>query len=207
MQAISRQAPGSQQPYTAHETAIIDAGAQIGAGTRIWHWVHVCGGARIGSQCSLGQNVFVGNDVRIGNNVKIQNNVSVYDAVELEDDVFCGPSMVFTNVYNPRATVVRKDEYRRTLVKQGATIGANATIVCGSTVGRHAFVGAGAVVQKDVPDFALVVGVPARQIGWMSRFGERLDLPLTGEGEAVCPHTGDRYCLRDGQVTLRVALA
>lgn len=207
MQAISRQAPGPQQPYTAHETAIIDAGAQIGAGTRIWHWVHVCGGARIGSQCSLGQNVFVGNDVRIGNNVKIQNNVSVYDAVELEDDVFCGPSMVFTNVYNPRAAVVRKDEYRRTLVKQGATIGANATIVCGSTVGRHAFVGAGAVVQKDVPDFALVVGVPARQIGWMSRFGERLDLPLTGEGEAVCPHTGDRYCLRDGQVTLRVALA
>lgn len=207
MQAISRQALGPQQPYTAHETAIIDAGAQIGAGTRIWHWVHVCGGARIGSQCSLGQNVFVGNDVRIGNNVKIQNNVSVYDAVELEDDVFCGPSMVFTNVYNPRAAVVRKDEYRRTLVKQGATIGANATIVCGSTVGRHAFVGAGAVVQKDVPDFALVVGVPARQIGWMSRFGERLDLPLTGEGEAVCPHTGDRYCLRDGQVTLQVALA
>ena len=207
MPEINPQAPGQEPPYTAHATAIIDAGAQIGAGTRIWHWVHVCGGARIGSNCSLGQNVFVGNDVRIGNNVKIQNNVSVYDAVELEDDVFCGPSMVFTNVYNPRAAVVRKDAYRRTLVKQGATIGANATIVCGSTIGRHAFVGAGAVVQKDVPDFALVVGVPAKHIGWMSRFGERLELPLNGEGEALCQHTGDRYCLRNGQVTLQAALA
>ena len=206
MPEINPQAPGQEPPYTAHATAIIDAGAQIGAGTRIWHWVHVCGGARIGSNCSLGQNVFAGNDVRIGNNVKIQNNVSVYDAVELEDDVFCGPSMVFTNVYNPRAAVVRKDAYRRTLVKQGATIGANATIVCGSTIGRHAFVGAGAVVQKDVPDFALVVGVPAKHIGWMSRFGERLELPLNGEGEVLCPHTGDRYCLRNGQVTLQVAL-
>ena len=206
MPEINPQAPGQEPPYTAHATAIIDAGAQIGAGTRIWHWVHVCGGARIGSNCSLGQNVFVGNDVRIGNNVKIQNNVSVYDAVELEDDVFCGPSMVFTNVYNPRAAVVRKDAYRRTLVKQGATIGANATIVCGSTIGRHAFVGAGAVVQKDVPDFALVVGVPAKHIGWMSRFGERLELPLNGEGEALCPHTGDRYRLRGGQVTLQAAL-
>ena len=205
MPEINPQAPGQEPPYTAHATAIIDAGAQIGAGTRIWHWVHVCGGARIGSDCSLGQNVFVGNDVRIGNNVKIQNNVSVYDAVELEDDVFCGPSMVFTNVYNPRAAVVRKDAYRRTLVKQGATIGANATIVCGSTIGRHAFVGAGAVVQKDVPDFALVVGVPARQMGWMSRFGERLNLPVSGEGEALCPHTGDRYRLHGGQVTLQVA--
>ena len=205
MPEINPQAPGREPPYTAHATAIIDAGAQIGSGTRIWHWVHVCGGARIGSNCSLGQNVFVGNDVRIGNNVKIQNNVSVYDAVELEDDVFCGPSMVFTNVYNPRAAVVRKDAYRRTLVKQGATIGANATIVCGSTIGRHAFVGAGAVVQKDVPDFALVVGVPARQMGWMSRFGERLNLPVSGEGEALCPHTGDRYRLHGGQVTLQVA--
>ena len=188
--------------YTAHPSAIIDDGAQIGHDTRIWHWVHVCGGARIGSGCSLGQNVFVGNDVLIGNNVKIQNNVSVYDAVTLEDDVFCGPSMVFTNVYNPRAAVARKAEYRRTLVQHGATIGANATIVCGSTVGRYAFVGAGAVVQKDVPDFALVVGVPARQIGWMSRFGERLALPLAGDGEAGCPHTGDRYLLRDGQVEM-----
>ena len=188
--------------YTVHPTAIVDDGAQIGAGTRVWHWVHICAGARIGERCSFGQNVFVGNDVVIGNNVKVQNNVSVYDAVTLEDDVFCGPSMVFTNVYNPRSAVTRKDEYRRTLVKQGATIGANATIVCGSTVGRYAFVGAGAVVQKDVPDFALVVGVPARQIGWMSRFGERLELPLQGSGEAVCPHTGERYVLQDGVVSV-----
>ena len=201
MPEINPQAPGQEPPYTAHATAIIDAGAQIGAGTRIWHWVHVCGGARIGSNCSLGQNVFVGNDVRIGNNVKIQNNVSVYDAVELEDDVFCGPSMVFTNVYNPRAAVVRKDAYRRTLVKQGATIGANATIVCGSTIGRHAFVGAGAVVQKDVPDFALVVGVPARHIGWMSEYGEKLDLPLHGNAATICPHTGVRYLLDGNHVT------
>ena len=188
--------------YHAHETAIVDEGAQIGADTRIWHWVHVCPGARIGERCSLGQNVFVGNDVVIGNNVKIQNNVSVYDAVTLEDDVFCGPSMVFTNVYNPRAAVTRKNEYRRTLVRQGATLGANCTIVCGATIGRYAFVGAGAVVQKDVPDFALVVGVPARQIGWMSRFGERLELPLQGSGEAVCPHTGERYVLQDGVVSV-----
>ena len=190
---------------TIHPTAIIDPGAQIGAGSRVWHWVHICSDAVIGERCSFGQNVFVGNDVRIGNNVKVQNNVSVYDAVTLEDDVFCGPSMVFTNVYNPRSAVTRKEEYRRTLVKQGATMGANATIVCGSTVGRYAFVGAGAVVQKDVPDFALVVGVPARQIGWMSRFGERLELPLQGNGEAVCPHTGDRYVLQEGQVKMTPA--
>ena len=177
-------------PFTAHPSAIVDAGAQIGAGTRIWHWVHVCAGARIGQRCSLGQNVFVGNDVVIGHNVKIQNNVSVYDAVTLEDDVFCGPSMVFTNVYNPRAAVVRKDEYRRTWVKQGATIGANATIVCGHTIGRYAFVGAGAVVQKDVPDFALVVGVPAKQIGWMSRFGERLDFAFARRGRSRVPAHG-----------------
>ena len=193
----------SDPAYTAHPTAIIDPGAQIGAGSRVWHWVHICGNAVIGERCSFGQNVFVGNDVRIGNNVKVQNNVSVYDAVTLEDDVFCGPSMVFTNVYNPRSAVARKEEYRRTLVKQGATIGANATIVCGSTVGRYAFVGAGAVVQKDIPDFALVVGVPARQIGWMSRFGERLELPLQGAGEVVCQHTGDRYVLNNGILSLQ----
>ncbi len=181
-----------------HPTAIVDAGAQLGEGTRVWHWVHISGGARIGKDCSFGQGVFVGNDVVIGDNVKVQNNVSVYDAVTLEDDVFCGPSMVFTNVHNPRSAVVRKNEYRRTLVKRGATIGANATIVCGCTIGSFAFVGAGAVVSRDVPDHALVVGVPARQIGWMSRFGERLALPLEGAGEAVCPHTGERYILENG---------
>lgn len=160
--------------FTQHETAIIDEGAEIGEGTRIWHWVHICSGAKIGKNCSLGQNVFVGNKVIIGNNVKIQNNVSVYDNVTLEDDVFCGPSVVFTNVYNPRAAVCRKNEYRDTLVKKGATLGANCTIVCGVTVGKYAFVGAGAVVTKDVPDYALVVGVPARQIGLMDENGERV---------------------------------
>lgn len=184
---------------TIHPTAIIDDGAQIGDGSRIWHWVHICGGAKIGSHCSFGQNVFVGNDVVIGNNVKVQNNVSIYDAVALEDDVFCGPSMVFTNVHNPRSAIVRKDEYRRTLVKRGATLGANSTIVCGVTVGRYAFVGAGAVVTHDVPDYALVVGVPARQIGWVSEYGTNLDLPLKGNAQATCPSTGARYELHDGQ--------
>ena len=181
--------------YFVHHTAIVDDGARIGRGSRVWHWVHVCAGAVIGEDCVLGQNVFVGNRVVIGDNVRIQNNVSVYDNVTLEDDVFCGPSMVFTNVYNPRSAVSRKDEYRDTMVRRGATLGANCTIVCGVTVGQYAFVGAGAVVNRDVPDFALVVGVPARQVGWMSRHGERLSLPLSGVGEAVCPHTGDRYVL------------
>jgi len=188
--------------YTAHPSAIVDDGAKIGAGTRIWHWVHVSAGARIGERCSLGQNVYVGNDVLVGDNVKIQNNVSVYDAVTLEDDVFCGPSMVFTNVYNPRSAVTRKDEYRRTLVRRGATLGANCTLVCGVTVGEYAFVGAGAVINRDVPAFALMAGVPARQIGWMSRFGERLPLPLQGSGHAVCAHTQERYELKDGVCTL-----
>lgn len=178
-----------------HQTAIIDTGACIGEGTRVWHWVHVSASATIGANCSLGQNVFVGNDVLIGNNVKIQNNVSVYDAVTLEDDVFCGPSMVFTNVYNPRSAVSRKGEYRRTLVRRGATLGANSTIVCGVTVGRYAFVGAGAVVNRDVPDFALMLGVPARLVGWMSRHGERLE--FAGE-QATCQATGERYVLRNG---------
>jgi UDP-2-acetamido-3-amino-2,3-dideoxy-glucuronate N-acetyltransferase len=185
-----------------HPSAIVDAGAQLGPGTKVWHFAHVCAGARIGADCSLGQNVFVANDVQIGNGVKIQNNVSVYDAVTLEDEVFCGPSMVFTNVYNPRAAVVRKHDYRRTLVKRGATLGANCTIVCGATIGAYAFVGAGAVVKGDVPDFALMVGVPARQIGWMSRHGEKLDLPVTGEGEAVCPATGERYRLAGTHLAL-----
>ena len=176
-------------------------GAQIGCGSRVWHFVHVCSGARIGENCSLGQNVFVGNDVLIGQNVKIQNNVSVYDAVTLEDDVFCGPSVVFTNVYNPRSTVTRKEEYRRTLVRRGATLGANCTIVCGVTVGEYAFVGAGAVVSRDVESYALVVGVPARQIGWMSRFGERVGLPLVGEGRWVCPHTGDVFVLEGSHLS------
>lgn len=188
--------------YTAHSTAIVDDGAQVGAGTRIWHWVHVSAGARIGERCSLGQNVYVGNDVVIGDNVKVQNNVSVYDAVTLEDEVFCGPSMVFTNVYNPRSAVTRKDEYRRTLVRRGATLGANCTIVCGVTVGEYAFVGAGAVINRNVPSFALMAGVPARQIGWMSRFGERLPLPLQGSGHAVCEQTQERYELKDGVCTL-----
>ena len=188
-------------PTTIHPTAIVDPGARIGDDCRIWHWVHVSGGAVIGSRCSLGQNVYVGNRVVIGNNCKIQNNVSVYDAVTLEDDVFCGPSMVFTNVYNPRSAVVRKNEYRQTLVKKGATLGANCTIVCGITIGEFAFVGAGAVINRDVRPYALMAGVPGRQIGWMSEHGERLDLPLQGYGTAVCPGSGARYRLDDNVVT------
>lgn len=187
--------------YTVHPSAIVDEGAQIGSGSRIWHFAHVCAGAVIGESCSLGQNVFVGNRVSIGNRCKIQNNVSVYDNVILEDGVFCGPSMVFTNVYNPRALIERKNEYRETRVKTGATLGANCTIVCGVTIGRFAFIGAGAVVNHDVPDYALMVGVPARQIGWMSEYGETLDLPLSGNAETVCPHQGIRYRLENGRVS------
>jgi len=186
---------------TIHPTAIVDDGAVLGPGCRVWHWVHISAGARIGAGCSFGQGVYVGNDVLIGDQVKIQNNVSVYDAVTLEDDVFCGPSMVFTNVYNPRSAVVRKDQYRRTLVKRGATLGANCTIVCGSTVGEHAFVAAGAVVNRDVKAYALMAGVPARQIGWMSRHGERLTLPMRGNDEANCPATGEHYRLAGDTLT------
>jgi UDP-2-acetamido-3-amino-2,3-dideoxy-glucuronate N-acetyltransferase len=190
--------------YTVHDSAIVDDGALIGDNTRVWHFVHVCGGAQIGQGCSLGQNVFVGNKVTIGNNVKIQNNVSVYDNVHLEDDVFCGPSMVFTNVYNPRSFIERKTEYRDTLVKKGATLGANCTVVCGVTIGEYSLVGAGAVVNKDVPPFALMVGIPAKQIGWISKYGEQLSLPLSGNGQAVCEHTGDKYCLKDGQLSVEM---
>ena len=188
-----------------HPSAIVDEGAQIGEGSRVWHFVHVCAGALIGKGVSLGQNVFVGNRVVIGDHCKIQNNVSVYDNVTLEEGVFCGPSMVFTNVYNPRALVERKSEYRDTLIKRGATLGANCTVVCGVTIGASAFVGAGAVIQKDVPDFALMVGVPARQIGWMSAYGERLSLPLRGEGSETCPNTGDIYTLSGSHLTRQEA--
>lgn len=185
-----------------HQSAIVDEGAEIGEGSRVWHFVHVCGGARIGKRVSLGQNVFIGNRVVIGDHCKIQNNVSVYDNVTLEEGVFCGPSMVFTNVYNPRALVERKSEYRNTLVRRGASLGANCTVVCGTTIGAFSFIGAGAVVVRDVPDFALMVGVPAVQTGWMSAFGEKLDLPLSGQAETICPHTGDRYRL-DGSKLVR----
>jgi UDP-2-acetamido-3-amino-2,3-dideoxy-glucuronate N-acetyltransferase len=183
-----------------HSSAIVDDGAQIGEGSRVWHFVHVCGGAKIGKGVSLGQNVFVGNQVTIGDHCKIQNNVSVYDNVHLEEGVFCGPSMVFTNVYNPRSLIERKSEYRDTLVKKGATLGANCTIVCGVTIGEYAFIGAGAVINKDVPAYALMVGVPAKQIGWMSEFGEQLDLPLAGQGQTTCQHTGATYTLNNGVV-------
>lgn len=186
---------------TIHPTAIVDNGAVIGDGSRIWHWVHISSGARIGERCSFGQNVYVGNRVVIGHNCKVQNNVSIYDNVTLEDDVFCGPSMVFTNVYNPRAAVSRKDDFRDTMVRRGATLGANCTIVCGVTIGAFAFVGAGAVVNHDVKPYALMVGVPARQVGWMSEHGERLSLPLTGDGAATDSATGQRYVLRTGMVS------
>lgn len=186
--------------FYQHDSAIVDEGAQIGDESRIWHFVHVCGGAKIGKGVSLGQNVFVGNKVTIGDKCKIQNNVSVYDNVHLEEGVFCGPSMVFTNVYNPRSLIERKDEYRDTLVKKGATLGANCTIVCGVTIGEYAFVGAGAVVNKDVPAYAMIVGVPGNQIGWMSEYGEKLDLPVTGEAEALCSHTQEKYLLANGIV-------
>jgi UDP-2-acetamido-3-amino-2,3-dideoxy-glucuronate N-acetyltransferase len=188
--------------YYRHDTAIVDEGAQIGDGSRVWHFVHVCGGARIGAGVSLGQNVFVGNKVVIGDRCKIQNNVSVYDNVTLEDGVFCGPSMVFTNVYNPRSLIERKDEYRDTRVRRGATLGANCTVVCGVTIGEFAFVGAGAVVNRDVPAYALMVGVPARQIGWMSEFGEQLELPVRGEGQAACAHSGKKYVLQGDRLAV-----
>lgn len=188
--------------YQVHETAIVDVGAQIGNGTKLWQWVHVCAGAKIGASVTLGQNVFIGNKVVIGNKCKIQNNVSVYDNVYLEEGVFCGPSMVFTNVYNPRALIERKNEYRNTLIKKGATLGANCTVLCGTTIGTFAFVGAGALVNKDVPAYALMVGVPARQIGWMSEYGEKLDLPISGNAQTVCENTGKIYHLKNDRLTV-----
>jgi UDP-2-acetamido-3-amino-2,3-dideoxy-glucuronate N-acetyltransferase len=190
--------------YQVHETAIVDGGADIGEGSRIWHWAHVCGGAKLGKGVSLGQNGFVGNKVIVGDKCKIQNNVSVYDNVTLEEGVFCGPSMVFTNVYNPRSLIERKNEYRNTLVKKGATLGANCTIVCGITIGKYAFIGAGSVVNKDVKPYALMVGVPAKQIGWMSEYGEKLDLPLQGKATTVCKKTMEKYLLINGNVCREV---
>jgi UDP-2-acetamido-3-amino-2,3-dideoxy-glucuronate N-acetyltransferase len=188
--------------YDAEPSAIIDEGALVGDGTHIWHWTHICSGARIGKNCSVGQNVFIGNEVLIGDNVKIQNNVSVYDSVTIEDDVFCGPSMVFTNVINPRSAISRKKEYRKTLIKKGATIGANATIICGTIIGEYAFIGAGAVVNNNVKAYALMVGVPAKHIGWMSQYGERLDLPLFGNGSTICRGSGLAYQVKDGECFL-----
>ncbi len=187
--------------YSAHPSAIVDDGANIGRDTRIWHWTHISSGANIGERCSLGQNVFIGNRVDIGSNVKIQNNVSVYDNVTLKDDVFCGPSVVFTNVYNPRSTISRKDDYQDTIIERGATLGANCTIVCGVTVGEFAFIGAGAVVNKSVKPYSLMLGVPAKQKGWMSEFGEQLDLPLVGDGSVICKNTGAVYTLENSILT------
>lgn len=189
-----------EKKYFIHPTAVVDPPANIGAGTKIWHWVHVMKGAEIGSDCVLGQNVYVGSEAKLGNNVKVQNNVSIYDRVILEDDVFCGPSMVFTNVINPRSAVERKDEYMDTLVKKGASIGANATIICGNTIGEYAFIGAGSVITSDVPAYALIAGVPGKQIGWVSRAGLRLH--FDEEGRAFCPETGEKYQLKNDKVAL-----
>jgi len=185
--------------FFAHETAVVDSGCQIGEGTKIWHFSHIMTNCTIGQNCSIGQNVVISPEVRIGNRVKIQNNVSVYTGVICEDDVFLGPSAVFTNVINPRSAIVRKDEYKATIVQKGATIGANATIVCGITIGRYAFIGAGAVVTKNIPDYALVVGNPARQTGWMSEYGHKLK--FNPEGLAVCPESQDKYILENGKVS------
>ena len=188
--------------YQVHQTAIVEEGAKIGANSKIWHWTHVCAGAEIGSEVSLGQNVYVANKVVIGNRCKIQNNVSIYDNVYLDEGVFCGPSMVFTNVYNPRSLISRKDEYTDTFIKRGVTLGAHGTIICGITIEKFAFVAAGAVINKDVPAYALMAGVPAKQIGWMSEYGEKLDLPVSGNAETVCKHSGQKYFLNNDKLTV-----
>ena len=184
-----------------HDTSFVDDNVTIGQGTKIWHFSHILQDCNIGKDCSLGQNVVVGPRVTIGNKVKIQNNVSVYEGVTLEDGVFCGPACVFTNVHNPRSEIVRKHEYKKTLIKRGVTLGANCTIICGVTIGSFAFIGAGAVISKDVPSYALMVGVPAKQIGWMSEYGEKLDLPLTGNAKTICKYTKQQYQLQGNEVT------
>lgn len=186
-----------------HETSFLDENVTIGQGTKIWHFSHILRDCKIGENCSFGQNVVVGPNVIVGNKVKIQNNVSVYEGVTLEDGVFCGPSCVFTNVHNPRSEIERKHEYRKTLVKKGATLGANCTIVCGIIIGKFAFIGAGAVISKDVPDYALIVGVPGKQIGWMSEYGEKLDLPVTGNAITKCKHTNQIYELKKDKVIIK----
>ena len=194
--------PGTMEPakdYFSHETAVIDEGCKIGAGTKIWHFSHIMSGCEIGEKCNIGQNVVVSPGVKLGNNVKVQNNVSIYTGVICEDDVFLGPSMVFTNIRNPRSAIIRKDQYTTTLVKRGASIGANATIVCGITIGEFAFIGAGTVVVKNVPDYGLVIGNPGRHVGWMSEFGHRLE--FNADGVAVCPESGEKYKLFEGNVT------
>lgn len=188
----------NQAKYFAHETAVIDEGAIIGKGTKIWHFTHIMSGARLGERCNLGQNIVVSTDCILGNNVKVQNNVSIYTGVICEDDVFLGPSMVFTNIINPRSAVVRKDQYATTLVRKGASIGANATIICGNEIGQYAFVGAGAVVNKEVKPYSLVVGNPARHVGWMSEYGHRLH--FNEKGIAICPESKEKYQLKDGHV-------
>jgi UDP-2-acetamido-3-amino-2,3-dideoxy-glucuronate N-acetyltransferase len=187
-----------EQDYFAHETAVIDAGCRIGKGTRIWHFTHIMQDSVLGEECNLGQNVVVSPGVILGKNVKVQNNVSIYSGVVCEDDVFLGPSMVFTNIINPRSAVVRKDQYLKTLVRRGATIGANATVICGIEIGEFAFIGAGAVVTKDVPPYALIIGNPGRHVGWMSEYGHRLE--FGEDGIAVCPESNTRYMLKDGKV-------
>ena len=185
-----------------HPTAIVEEGANIGANTKIWHWVHICKGAKIGKNCTFGQNVYIGNNVIIGNNVKVQNNVSIYDNIFLKDNVFCGPSMVFTNVYNPRSEISRKDSYLDTFVEKGVTFGANSTIICGNNIGRYAFIGAGTVITKNVKPYSLIVGNPGIQIGWMSTYGEKIKLPLEGEGSWISPSTGEIYKLKGKNIYL-----